>query len=78
MNELCFFLVRSLDSPMEFYTIVVEGEKKSVEEDLKMFFVDVRFLKTLPLNSKDAYRYKGNRKLGDNIIRGCYYSRDFI
>lgn len=77
MNRLCFFLVRTDNNP-ELYTIVVEGEKDDVEAELNRNFAYAQFIKTIPLDSKQAFRYKGHRKLGKNIIRGCFYTQDLV
>lgn len=60
-----------------FYTVVVEGKAREAQKELANYFPEVRFLKTEPLDAKCARRCTGNRKLGNCIIRGCYYQEKF-
>ncbi len=75
MRELCFFLVRKTS---EYYTVVVEGTAEEAGADLAVFFPEVRFVKTEPLDAECASKFVGDRPLGANcIIRGCYFVREF-
>lgn len=74
MTGLQFFLVRD---GSECYTVVVEDSVEAAQENLAPWFNDVKYLKSEPLNCKDRTKYKGTRKLGDGIIRGCWFSYVF-
>lgn len=74
MRELCFFLVRKTS---EYYTVVVEGTAEEAYANLAVFFPEVRFVKTEPLDAECASNFVGDRPLGDCIIRGCYFVREF-
>lgn len=74
MKELCFFLVRKTS---EYYTVVVEGTVDEVYTELAVFFPEVRFIKTEPLDAECASKFVGDRPLGHCTIKGCYFTREF-
>ena len=67
-----FFRVRMND----YYTVAVEGTIDEAERELKNCFADVKYIRTS--DDKDsAKRCRGHRKLGNIIIKGCYFSGSF-
>lgn len=58
-----------------YYTVVIEGMLEEVHDNLFKYFAEVRFIKSESLDYK-ANNFKGNRKLGNCIIRGCWYTQE--
>lgn len=75
MTGLHFFLVRRYNDA-EYYTIVIEGMLEEVRNNLYKYFHEVRFIKSESLDYEKAQQYKGNRKLGNSIIRGCWFTQE--
>lgn len=75
MTGLHFFLVRR-DNDAAYYTVVVEGMLEEVRNNLFKYFHEVRFIKSEHLDCETAQQYKGNRKLGNGLIRGCWFTQE--
>lgn len=68
---LQFFLGRDKG---ECYTVVVEDTVENAYTSLLDWFDDVKYLRSEALDSKEASKYKGNRKLNGGVIRGCWFT----
>ena len=67
-----FFRVRMND----YYTVAVEGTIDEAQKELSQCFPEVKYIRTADDN-KSKERCKGHRKLGNIIIKGCYFTGSF-
>ena len=55
----------------ECYTIVLEGDLEQAEESLNQVFCRVKHLHSERVGRKD---WHGTRRIGNSVIRACYFS----
>ena len=55
----------------ECYTVIVEDTLEQAEESLNEVFCRVKYLRSEKVARKD---WHGTRRLGNGIIRACYFS----
>ena len=58
----------------ECYTVVLQDVLEAGKENLSQFFDRVKYIKSVNEPKQD---WHGNRRLGDGVIRACFFSGVF-